>query len=90
MTFDADRSSKAQPPVPARRRSPVAVTSIAVGIVVIATIALANVWTELQWFRQVGFVDVYRTQWVARLVIFLVFGLIAGGAVALRSGPDVC
>jgi len=94
LTFDADRNPKAQPPQPMRRRSPVAVTAVAVGIVVIATIALANIWTELQWYRQVGFIDVYRIQWLARLAIFLVFGLIAGGTVwltlwvARRARPE--
>ena len=85
MTFDAERSqSGAAPrPEPVRRRSPVAVTAIAVGLLLVATIALANVWTEVQWYQQVGYIEVFRTQWVARLVIFLIFGLLAGGAVWL-------
>jgi uncharacterized membrane protein (UPF0182 family) len=94
LTFDADRSPSAARPLPQRRRSPVAVTAIAVSIIVVITIALANIWTEVQWFRQVGFIDVYRIEWFARLAIFLVFGLIAGGAVwltlwtARRARPE--
>jgi len=94
LTFDADRSTAAPRPEPKTRRSPVAVTAVAVGIVIVVTIALANVWTELQWYRQVGFIDVYRTQWVARIAIFLIFGLIAGFAVwltlwiARRARPE--
>jgi len=72
----------------------VAVTAVTVGIVIILTIALSSVWTEIQWYRQVGYIDVYRIEWTARLVIFLVFGLIAGGAVwltlwlARRARPE--
>ncbi|MGC4175586.1 UPF0182 family protein [Demequina sp.] len=81
--------------MPARRRSPVAVTAVVVGIVIVLAIAVANVWTEWQWYGQVGYTEVWRTQWVARLVTFLVFGLIAGGAlwltlwIARRVRPEL-
>lgn len=82
MTFDDDRPAAApRPAVPARRRSPLAVTAIALGIFVVAIIAFANLWTEIAWFRQVGFTDVLTTQWITRGILFVTFGLIAGGAV---------
>ena len=95
MTFDADRRPSAARPEPKRRRSPVAVTAIVVGVIIVATIAFANVWTEWQWYSQVGFTNVLRTQWVARAVAFVIFGLLAGGAVwltlwiARRARPEV-
>jgi len=61
----------------------VAVTAIVVGITIVVTIAFANVWTEWQWFSQVGYSEVWRTQWVARLVTFVIFGSIAAAAVWL-------
>ena len=94
MTFDADRRPVSPRPEPRRRRSPVAVTAVSVGIVMVVAIAFANVWTEWQWYSQVGYVEVWRTQWVARLVTFVIFGLIAGGAVwltlwiARRARPE--
>ncbi len=39
---------------------------------------LANVWTEVVWYKQLGYFSVWRTQWVARVVIFAI--------VADRSG----
>ena len=85
MTFDADSkpSGAAPRPLPQRRRSPVAVTAVVVAIIIVASIALANIWTEIQWYSQLGYLEVFRTQWVARLVIFLTFSVIAGGAIWL-------
>ena len=94
MTSDAERMPPAARPEPKQRRSPVAVTAVVVGIVIVATIAFANVWTEWQWYAQVGFSQVLRTQWIAKAVTFLIFGLIAGGAVwltlwiARRARPE--
>ena len=94
MTSDAERTPPLARPEPKRRRSPVAVTAVVVAIVIVATIAFANVWTEWQWYSQLGFVQVLRTQWIAKAVIFAIFGLIAGGAVwftlwiARRARPE--
>jgi len=65
------------------RRSPLAVTAVVLGLFVVAVIAFANVWTEIAWYRQLGFTDVLATQWLTRGIIFLVAGLLAGGAVWL-------
>jgi uncharacterized membrane protein (UPF0182 family) len=52
-----------------------------VAVVVVVTIAFANVWTEVAWYRQIGYFSVWRTEWVARAVIFAIFALIAAFAV---------
>ncbi len=68
---------------PERKRSPVAVTAVVLGVLIVGVVAFANVWTEVVWYQQVGFVDVLRTQWIARIVIFAIFAVLGGGAVWL-------
>ncbi|MDN4490145.1 UPF0182 family protein [Demequina sp. SYSU T00068] len=70
-------------PVP-QRRSPLAITAVVVGALVLAAIATANVWTEVVWFDQLGFSEVWRTQWIARILLFAAGAVIAGGAVWLN------
>jgi len=81
VTFDADRPQPApstRPVPPPRRRSPFAVTVVTLGILVLAVIALANVWTEVVWYRQVGYFDVLKISWLSRGLIFVIAGAIAG------------
>ncbi|MCV2394507.1 UPF0182 family protein [Actinotalea sp. M2MS4P-6] len=83
-------------PTPAgkrRRRSPLVLTiAILVGVV-IAVMVLAQVWTEVLWYRQVGYLEVLTTQWLTRGVLFVLGFLIMGVAVwaalavAYRSRP---
>nr|WP_296666116.1 UPF0182 family protein [Demequina sp.] len=55
-----------------------AITAVVLGAVVLAAIATANIWTEVVWYQQLGFTEVWRTQWLARLVLF-------GGAATLAG-----
>ncbi|MDN4480989.1 UPF0182 family protein [Demequina sp. EGI L300058] len=64
-----------------RRRSPMLVTGIVVAVLVVLTIIAAQVWTEIAWYRQLGFAEVLTTQWITRAVLFFGFGLIAALAV---------
>ncbi|WP_082095961.1 UPF0182 family membrane protein [Demequina flava] len=99
MSFADTPSDRPRPtrPVatPPRKRSPLLVALIAVGLFLLATVIFAQVWTEVRWYQQLGHEDVFWTQWVVRLVMFVVFGLIAGGAVwlslwlAKRARPAV-
>ena len=94
MTFDDDRparSPRPRPVTPPTRRSPFA---IAIGVMVafiVATVFVANIWTEVAWYRQLGYFDVWRTQWVTRIVLFAIFAVIAGLAVwaSLRWAKSV-
>ncbi|WP_367304235.1 UPF0182 family membrane protein [Demequina muriae] len=82
MTFDDDRRSTPPRPMQApRRRSPMLVTGIVVAVLVVLTIIAAQVWTEIAWYRQLGFAEVLTTQWITRAVLFFGFGLIAALAV---------
>lgn len=64
-------------PANKRRISPIAVTIVAVVVLVLAFLAAASVITELMWFEQLGYTSVLVTQWVAMGVMFLIgfFGM---------------
>ncbi|MDE0572571.1 UPF0182 family protein [Demequina sp. B12] len=99
MTFDdrsADRPRPTRPVAePPRRRSPLLVALVALGIFLLLTVIFAQVWTEVAWYQQLGFESVFWTQWVVRLILFAIFGVVAGGAVwlslwlAKRARPAV-
>ncbi|WP_082104401.1 UPF0182 family membrane protein [Demequina soli] len=79
MTFDDDRSARPVRPAPVpQRRSPLAITAVVLGALVLAVIAAANVWTEVVWFDQLGFGEVWRTQWLARIVLFIIAAGVSG------------
>lgn len=78
MTFDDDRPARPVRPAPVpQRRSPLAITAVVMGVLVLVGIAVANLWTEVAWYQQVGFTDVWRIQWIARIVLFVGAGLLA-------------
>nr|WP_307815608.1 UPF0182 family protein [Myceligenerans indicum] len=66
---------------------------VAVAVVVVALLLLAQFWTEILWFRQIGFSQVIWTEWITRGLLFVVGFLVMGGAVfasfavAYRSRP---
>ncbi|SEJ19883.1 UPF0182 family membrane protein [Demequina mangrovi] len=85
MTFDDDRSARPVRPAPVpQRRSPLAITAVVLGALVLLAIATANVWTEVVWYQQLGYTEVWRTQWLARIVLFAIAAVLAGGAVWLN------
>ncbi|MFJ3403738.1 UPF0182 family protein [Promicromonospora sp. NPDC090134] len=77
----------------ARRRSPLGVAVVAVAVVVAALLLLAQFWTEVMWFGQLGFSRVIWTEWGMRGALFVVGFLVMAGAVfwsftaAYRSRP---
>jgi uncharacterized membrane protein (UPF0182 family) len=77
----------------ARRRSPLGVAIVAVAAVIAALLLLAQFWTEVMWFGQLGFSRVIWTEWGMRAALFAAGFLIMGGAVfwsftaAYRSRP---
>jgi len=84
VTFD-DRPTPPRRPVevPRRRRSPLVFVAIALAVLFLIVMAAAQVWTEVSWYRQVGYTEVFTTQWVARIAMFFGFGLVAALAVWL-------
>ena len=47
-------------------------TLIVVALVVVGFIFFANVWTDVLWYQQLGFFEVFLTENLARIVIFLI------------------
>ncbi len=83
MTF----ARPARQPRPAsRRRGPWLPTLVVLVVVVVAVLILAQVWTEVLWFRQVGFVNVLLTEWGTRVALFVLgFAVMAGAIFACLS-----
>ena len=59
-------------PAQTRKFSPLAITVVLVVALVIAFLAVAAVFTEVLWFRQVDYLPVFATQWIAAAVMFVV------------------
>nr|NLD41489.1 COG1615 family transporter [Actinomycetales bacterium] len=59
-------------------------TVIALVVLGALLVAFADVWTEVLWFNQVGFSDVFWTSWFARIGLFILGALIVGGIVGLN------
>ncbi len=78
-----------RPPRPAgRRRGPLVPTLVVIGVLIVVMLILAQVWTEVLWYQQVGYLEVLTTEWGTRLVLFVAGFLVMGTAVAasLRYG----
>lgn len=77
----------------ARRRSPLGVAIVAVAAVIAALLLLAQFWTEVMWFGQLGFSRVIWTEWGMRAALFAAGFVIMAGSVfwsftaAYRSRP---
>ncbi|MBC9955217.1 UPF0182 family protein [Leucobacter sp. cx-42] len=59
-------------PAQTRKFSPLAITVVLVVALVIAFLAVAAVFTEVLWFRQVDYLPVFATQWIAAAVMFVI------------------
>ncbi|MBT1002960.1 UPF0182 family protein [Paenarthrobacter sp. DKR-5] len=56
-------------------------TLIIVGVLVIGFVFFANIYTDVLWFDQLGFLSVFITENLARSLVFLAGFLLMGGAV---------
>ncbi len=78
---------------PRRRRGPLVPTLITLAALVVLVLVLAQVWTEVLWFSQLGFTEVIRTEWLTRAVLFVLGFAVMAAAVgfslsyAYRSRP---
>ena len=55
---------------------------VVVGVIVVAFWIFSGFYTDLLWFRSVGFSSVYTTELKTRLLLFAFFGVLMGTAVA--------
>ncbi|MFC5338591.1 UPF0182 family protein [Leucobacter denitrificans] len=55
-----------------RRLSPLAITIVLVVVLIIAFLAIASVMTEVLWFEQLGYLEVFAIQWLAAAAMFVI------------------
>ncbi len=76
----------ASPPRPRpagrRRRGALAPTLVVLGVLVVLVLVMAQVWTEVLWYDQLGYVQVLGTEWGTRAVLFVAGFLVMAAAVA--------
>ncbi|MGH3705490.1 MAG: UPF0182 family protein, partial [Agromyces sp.] len=65
-------SAQSQEPRVQRRRAPIAITIGVVAVLVIAFFAFAGIYADVLWYDQLGFLSVLTTEWIARIVLFLI------------------
>ncbi len=92
VTFEREPRAP-RPVVNKRRRGALIPTLITLGVLVVLGLILSQFWTEILWYRQLGFLSVYRTEQLTRLVLFVLgAALMAAGVgsslvIAYRSRP---
>ena len=78
-----------------RRRSPLLITVLILGVLALLVVLAAHLYTNYLWFRSVSATTVFTTQLAARVGLFLGFGLLLGGGffgsliLAYRLRPPV-
>ena len=81
MSFERDPRSAPRPAVPSRRRGALAPTLAIVGVIVVLALLLSSVWTNVLWYRSIGYGAVYRTELFTKGALFVVGGLVMAAAV---------
>ena len=72
-------------PAPGRRRGGVLFpTLVILAVLAIAFVGFTGFYTDLLWYRSVGFSSVFTTQLFTRIGLFFVFGLVLALVVALN------
>lgn len=97
MTSGPDRPFGSRPSPasgsPSRRRSPLIPTIIVVAVIVIAFVYLSQVYADVLWYNHLGFLEVFVTENLSRIALFLIAFLVMATAVylslriAFRSRP---
>lgn len=93
MSFERDPRSAPRPVVQRRRRGALAPTLAVLGVVVVLALLMSSIWTNVLWYRSVGYTAVYTTQLVSQALLFLVgavvmaAGVFVSLAIAYRSRP---
>lgn len=64
-----------------KKPSPLLLTLGAVAVLLVLFVVFAQVFTEALWFQQLGFLQVFTTEWIAKIILFFVGVLIMGGAI---------
>ncbi|MGX5695949.1 UPF0182 family membrane protein [Agromyces soli] len=65
-------TAQSQEPRTSRRRAPIAITIGVVAVLLVGFFLFAGVYADILWYRQLGFLDVLTTEWIARISLFLI------------------
>jgi uncharacterized membrane protein (UPF0182 family) len=65
-------SAQPQEPRIPRRRAPIAVTIGVVALLIIAFFVFVGLYADVLWYDQLGFLNVLTTEWVSRIVLFVI------------------
>lgn len=68
----------------ARRRSPLLITLLIFGAVVVTWVIFSNVWTDWLWFSNLGYGVVFTTLLATKVGMFAIFGVLMAAAVAFN------
>jgi len=82
FNFTAPHRRPAGPPSARKRRGALGPTIVVLGVLVVLLLVLAQVWTEVLWFDQTGYLGVLWTEWLTRALLFVAGFLVMAGAVA--------
>ena len=80
MTF-APTPRPASAARPGRRRGALGPTIVVLVVLGVALMITAQVWTEVLWYEQLGFIEVLRTEWLTRATLFVIGFVVMAGAV---------
>ncbi|WP_369800164.1 UPF0182 family protein [Tersicoccus sp. Bi-70] len=93
MTFGSTPQPRQSRPRSGRRRSALIPTIIIVAVVIAAIVLLSQVYTDVLWYSQLGYLEVFLKENLTRVGVFLAaalvmaIGVYASMAVAYRSRP---
>lgn len=65
-------STETHEPRTSRRRAPIAITIGIVALLVIAFFVFAGIYADVLWYDQVGYLNVFATEWISRIVLFVI------------------
>lgn len=63
-------SATSQESTSTRRRAPIIITIGVVAVLVIAFFAFSGIYADVLWYQQLGYLNVFTTEWLARIVMF--------------------
>jgi uncharacterized protein len=78
----APTPGSSRPVLRRRRRGPLVPTLLILAAIAVALGLLAEIWTEVLWYQQLGFGSVFRTRLTTEVILFLLGGGLMAGAVA--------
>jgi uncharacterized membrane protein (UPF0182 family) len=82
--FDQDAHDEPVDRPPSRRSRALVITAVVLVIAFFALTTFANFYTNVLWYRDIGFGSVYSRLLWTKIVLFLVFGLLMAAVVAVN------